>query len=95
MGATIDARLPFGSTIVGGIALAVVVAAPFSFLTVLAWRGDPSGGLVAVGCGVVLIGWLLVELAFIREFSFFHPLFGLVGIGFVDAGRRVAAATVR
>jgi hypothetical protein len=29
---------------------------------------------------VLLMGWIVVELAFIRSLSFFHPLYFLVGL---------------
>jgi hypothetical protein len=37
--------------------------------------------------GVLVIGWILVELAFIRELSFFHPLYLAVGGLLLWAGR--------
>ena len=52
----------------------------------------PARGLAASVAGVLLMGWIVVELAFIREVSFFHPVFFLVGLLFVIAGRRTAAA---
>jgi 4-amino-4-deoxy-L-arabinose transferase-like glycosyltransferase len=86
IGTELNQRLPAHSPVVGGIALAVVVAAPYTVLGLLAWRGDRATPGAAVLAGVVLMGWIVVELIFIRSISFFHPTFLLVGIAFVVAG---------
>ncbi len=81
-------RLPWGSTVVAGVALALLVAAPNALLTVLAARRERSTGLVAVLVGTLLVLWILIELAFIRELSFFHPLYIGVGLALVWLGLR-------
>ena len=85
-----ESRLPWGSTLLGGLALFVVVAVPNAVLAVLAWRGDRRTGPVAVATGLVLVAWILVELAFLRELSFFHPLYVAVGLVMVWLGRRAS-----
>lgn len=84
----IEARLPFDSPALGGIALAIVVGVPMTVLAALAWCGDPRTNQVAVAAGAIQIGWIVVELAFIRELSFFHPTYVLVGVALIVAGRR-------
>ncbi|MGA8245626.1 MAG: hypothetical protein WB797_01860, partial [Nocardioides sp.] len=79
-----------GSPAVGAVALLLVVAVPNAVLTVLAWRGDRRTGSAAVATGLVLVGWIVVELAFIRELSFFHPLYAAIGLAMVWLGRRAA-----
>ncbi len=81
------ARLPLHSPVLGGLALAVVVAVPFTLLAAAAWRGSERTDELALGSGVLLVGWILVELAFIRSFSFFHPLYLVIGALFVLSGR--------
>jgi len=88
VGAELNARLPLHSPVLGGIALAVIVGVPFAALARQARRGDERSDETSRFAGAVLVGWLLVELAFIREFSFFHPTYGAIGIAFVVAGRR-------
>ena len=85
-----ESRLPWDSTLLGGLALFVVVAVPNAVLAVLAWRGDRRTGPVAVATGLVLVAWILVELAFLRELSFFHPLYVAVGLVMVWLGRRAS-----
>jgi len=84
----VESRLPFQSPVVGGLALALLVGVPFSALAVQAWRGSPNTGILAFVVGVMLAGWIIVELAFIREFSFFHPLYLMIGAAFAIVGWR-------
>ncbi len=88
IGDRLEARLPWGSTAAAAVALFLVVALPNAVLTVLAWRGDRRTAVAAMATGVVLIGWIVVELAFIRELSFFHPLYAVIGLAIVWLGRR-------
>jgi hypothetical protein len=88
LGTQVTARLPFGSPVLGGLALAVIVAVPSTVLARWAWRGDPRTDLAAVVTGVLVIGWIVVELAFIKELSFFHPTYVVVGAALIWAGRR-------
>ena len=83
------ARLPWGSPVFGGAALATIVALPNAVLAVAALRRDPGCGRLSIGVGVVLVGWIVVELAVIREVSFFHPLYAAIGVLQVWLGARV------
>jgi hypothetical protein len=40
----LEDRLPFGSPVLGGLALTLLVAVPGSVLTAMAWRGHPCDG---------------------------------------------------
>lgn len=87
-------RLPWESPAFGAAALCLLVALPNGVLTLLALRGDRRTGPAAIGTGVLLVGWILVELAFIREFSFFHPLYAAIGLLLAWLGvRAIGAAT--
>lgn len=79
-------RLPFGSTVFGGTALALVVALPCTALTVLAWRRHPRTADAAPLTGLLLVGWIVVEVATVRQFSMLQVVFGLAGIGLVLVG---------
>ncbi len=93
LGPELTTRLPWGSALVGGVALGLVVALPHGVLTVLAVRSDRRTGLCAVGVGALLVGWIAVELAFLRELSFFHPLYAVVGLVLVWLGLRLVRET--
>ncbi len=83
----LNARLPFHSPVLGGLALAALVAVPFTLLAASAWRGSERTDELALGSGALLVGWILVELAFVRALSFFHPLYLVIGGWFVFCGR--------
>ncbi|MFZ1440356.1 MAG: hypothetical protein WAX12_16910 [Candidatus Microthrix subdominans] len=87
LGDEIDRRLPFASRRFSGAALAAIIGVPFSALSALAWRGDRRTGSASIGAGTILMAWIAVQLAVIRHFSFFHPLFAVIGGLFVVAGR--------
>jgi hypothetical protein len=93
LGTQVEARLPWGSATVGAAALLLVVAVPNAVLAVLAWRGDRRTGAAAVATGLLLVGWIVVELAFIQELSFFHPFYAAVGVALVWLGRRLGRST--
>lgn len=88
VGPVVTARLPFGSALFGGIALALIVGVPTATVAWLAWRGDERTDRAAVFAGGCLIGWIVVQVLFIRELSFFHPTYLTVGALFVWTGRR-------
>jgi len=64
------------------------VAVPNAVLAGLAWSRDRRTGPVAVVTGVLLVVWILVELGFLRELSFFHPVYLAIGLLLVWLGRR-------
>ena len=88
LGPVVESRLPFHSPVLGGLALAAIVAVPMTGLALLAWRDDPRTGEAAVVCGVLQIGWIIVELLFIWELSFFHPLYLVIGAALIVIGLR-------
>ena len=88
MGHALNQRLPLHSPVLGGIALAVLVGVPATTVAVLARRADARTDLAAVVAGVLLVGWILVELAFIREISFLQFFYAGAGALFVALGLR-------
>ena len=81
-------RLPFDSTLLGGLALLLVVAVPTSVTAVLAWRHDPRAADAALWSGVLLVGWIVVEVIVIRELSPLQPICAVLGLGLVAWGVR-------
>jgi hypothetical protein len=88
LGPELDNRLPFGSPVFGAAALTTVVAVPFSLLGSLAWHANRRSGMVAAVDGVLLMGWILIELACIRSLSVLQPTYFVAGLGFLLVGRR-------
>ena len=84
----VEQRLPFGSPVFGAVALAVVVAAPCSIAAVFAWRRDARVAVAAECAGWLLVGWIVVEVYFIRSFSVLQPICAGLGVLLVVLARR-------
>ena len=67
--ASLAARLPFHSPMFGGIALALIVGLPTGLVAALSWRRNSRTRDAAALAGLLLIGWIAVELTIDREFS--------------------------
>lgn len=89
VGAVVRERLPFGSTVLAGTALALLVGLPNLVLALLFLRRHPAAGPASIAVGAGMVVWIVVELAFIRELSFFHPLYVVVGLVMMLAGLRL------
>jgi hypothetical protein len=85
-GDTIDARLPFGSSFLAGLALLAVVAVPMTVASVAAGRGIRYGSDIVFGAGLALVAWIAVELAFIKAYSWFHPTYLVAAIVVLGLG---------
>ena len=83
-----SSRLPLRSPVLGGLALAVVVALPATWAAVLSARRHPRSRDVTALAGVALVGWIVVEIAVVRMFSPLQPICAAVGVGFVTGGSR-------
>jgi hypothetical protein len=88
LGSTINARLPFKSPVLAGIALFFVVAIPMTAAAISSFRGAASQNRLAMYAGAILMGWIVIELAFIRSFSWLQPAFFLAGAAVSIAGYR-------
>lgn len=86
LGEQITERLPFDSPVFGGVALGLIVALPTTVVAVLAARGDERAPDACFASGVLVVGWIVVQLAFIRELSAFHPTYVAVGLVLVAWG---------
>ncbi|WP_208494244.1 hypothetical protein [Glycomyces niveus] len=91
----VTGRLPWGNTVVAGIALGVIVAVPNAALAAAALRGSARCGPLSILAGVLVVGWIVVEVAFIREFSFFQPFYAALGLSQVWWGWRIGRSDTR
>jgi hypothetical protein len=82
------ARLPFDSPVFGGLALATVVAVPTTLVSLLSYRRHPRDHEAAALAGSLLVGWIVTELAIIRQFSVLQLVYALAGIALVVLGDR-------
>jgi hypothetical protein len=90
-GPVVTARLPWHSGALAGLALAVVVALPMTVAALLAARDRPGHGRAAVIAGALLAGWIVVEIAVIREFSWLQAVFALAAVVVMVVGRHRVA----
>ncbi|HKN42759.1 MAG TPA: hypothetical protein VJW23_02460, partial [Propionibacteriaceae bacterium] len=74
-GETINARLPFRSLFLAGVALLLFVAAPMTAAAVASVRDLRYASELVIGAGLLLVAWIAVELAFIKSYSWFHPTY--------------------
>ena len=68
-GPAIDARLPFGSLVLAGLALLVFVAVPMTLAAVAVTRDNRFSYDVVFAAGLLLALWIAVQLAFIKTYS--------------------------
>lgn len=94
-GASINERLPFDSLVLAGLALGTIVGVPLTVLAWSAWTGGPRTDDLALAVGLMLIGWIVVQVAVIRAFSLFQPTYLAVGASFVAASHRVTLSPHR
>jgi hypothetical protein len=85
-GPAINAHLPWHSPAVGAAALAVVVAVPMAAAIVAGWQRSSRAGEAASIAGLALIGWIVVEIAVIRTFSWLQPVCLGYGAGVLALG---------
>lgn len=85
-GHTITARLPFQSTALGGLTLALIVVVPMATTALWASAGHPRAGELAMLAGVLLVCWIGVQLIVIRTFTWVQPVMVVVGLAVFATG---------
>jgi hypothetical protein len=94
-GERINDRLPFDSPVFAGMALATIVAIPLTVLAWSAWTGTATTNDLALVVGLMLIGWISVQVVTLRSFSPFQPAYLCVGAFFVAASNRMRLGPTR
>jgi hypothetical protein len=94
-GDELDHRLPWDSPVLAGIALGLVVALPLTGLAHLARAGDRRTASATVLVGAALVGWIAVQLAILRAFSWFQPAYTVIGLWFVALGMHLRVISTR
>jgi drug/metabolite transporter (DMT)-like permease len=95
LGPTITARLPFHSQVLGGVALAGIVAVPMGAAAVAGWRRSTRTGDFAVLAGTALGGWIVGQVAIIRTFSWMQPVCFAYGVAVAGAGQALRRRPAR
>ena len=76
---------PFGSWLIPGISLIVVVAAPMLVAAGLEVRGSRHGPQASVVAGLLQIGWVGVELLVMHRYDPLQPIVLALGVLIVVA----------
>jgi hypothetical protein len=91
-GPEITSRIPAASPVLAGVALGVVVAVPMGATAVAGWRRSPWTADLAILAGGALVGWIAVEVAVIRSFSWLQPACAAYGAVVLALGLRLRRA---
>lgn len=89
LGPEVTARLPGRSPEVAAVALGAVVAVPMGAAAVAGGRRAASTADLAVLAGSALIGWIVVQVAVIRAFSWLQPVCAAYGAVVLALGLRL------
>ena len=92
-GGTINNQLPFHSPALGAVALALIVGIPSKSVAWRALRGDRTVRTAALIAGILLVGWIVVEAAFIRELSWLQPFYVGIGVSLIAISRGQSTGT--
>jgi hypothetical protein len=79
-------KLPFGSAVLGGVALALLVCLPQAALTILAVRRSSATAAASVVVGSILVGWILLEVVFLQVFAGLQVVYLIIGLVQVGLG---------
>ena len=79
-------RLPFGSTVLAGLALALLVCLPQSVLTGLAFRGSRATAAASLLVGGLLVCWILLEVVVLHVLAGLQVTYLVVGLVQVGLG---------
>jgi hypothetical protein len=97
--ADLTQRLPFGSAVLGGLALALLVAVPQAGVAFLAARRSSAAAAASVLVGAGLVAWIMLEVAFLRVVAALQVIYVIVGLvqvmGGFGLGRRDPGLSVR
>ncbi|MFD6397439.1 hypothetical protein [Nocardia sp. NPDC060249] len=73
-GPAAESRLPWQSPLLAGVVLAVVVGLPMAVVALTAGRDDTRTSQTSMVAACALIGWILLQLLIVREFSWLQPV---------------------
>lgn len=71
---------PFSSYLVPSLVLIVAVGGLHALAAVRAWQGHPRALLLGRVAGVVLLGWIVVQVAIIGYVSWLQPAMGATAL---------------
>lgn len=89
------APTPFDSWVIPGIALLTIVAAPMTVGLIAQWRQWPTADRWSLLAGLLLVGWIVVQVLIIQRFHPLQPTMFVIGAAITALAWRRSAATAR
>lgn len=89
LGDEVTARLPFHSTVLAGLAEAVIVAVPMTAVTSLALKADVRTGRTATVAGILLLVWVALGALVVRDYSWLQAFLAAAGLAVLLVGLTV------
>jgi len=75
-------RLPFGSWVLGGLALLITVAVPQAVGCAAVLRRRRDAAAIGAAAGLALVAWIVVQVLVLRRYFFLQPV--IAGLGLVE-----------
>jgi len=75
-------RLPFGSWVLGGLALLITVAVPQAVGCAAVVRRRPDAAAIGAAAGLALVAWIIVQVLVLQRYFFLQPV--IAGLGLVE-----------
>jgi hypothetical protein len=82
---------PFDSWVLPGVALLAIVAAPMTAALIAELRGQPAADRLSLTAGLLLIGWIVVQVVMIQRFNPLQPTMFLIGVAIAGLSWRRSA----
>ncbi|MEV6220443.1 hypothetical protein AB0M13_02220 [Nocardia fluminea] len=86
LGPAAGSRLPWQSPILAGVMLALVVGLPMTIAALTAAHEDRNLAQTAMVAACALIGWILLQLLVLREFSWLQPVCVILAVAVAGLG---------
>ncbi|MEU4813726.1 hypothetical protein AB0H20_31380 [Nocardia fluminea] len=86
LGPAAESRLPWQSPILAGVMLALVVGLPMTIAALTAAHEDRNLAQTAMVAACALIGWILLQLLVLREFSWLQPVCVILAVAVAALG---------
>lgn len=80
---------PFTSYLIPGITLFTVIGTGNLITTIFLFRNDPKASRLLKWNGILLTGWILVQMIMVRDINFLHIIMGSIGIVQYLTGRKM------
>ncbi|ORM36772.1 hypothetical protein [Williamsia sp. 1135] len=85
-GDDIEGRLPWDSRLLAGLALVIIVAIPTALAAAALRARSPRGPAILIAAGMMLFGWIILQVIIIQAFNPLRVIFAVTGIALAITG---------